>query len=979
MKRQDANAIDVPPHAGMDNGRRRVLKLLAASAALAGAGCSQAPQEKILPYVSMPEGLVPGDPVFYASTLLREGYGVGVLVEAESGRPIKIEGNTLHPASLGAADAQSQASVLTLWDPERSHIVMKQRQLATWDAALDAIAHSLRGPDTARGSGLRLLTGPVSSPTLLAQIGAMKARYPEAVWHVHDPAGCDAASRLAKRLFGGPARTIYHLDRARVVLAVDADLFGPAPDGVRNAHDFMQSRRGTPRAHLYALESAPGLCGALADHRVALSPAGMEAVLEAIAAHLGVQGLRRHHMADAADEEWVRGLAAQLRDAAGTSVVAPGSSLSEHGQLLAWQINAHLGNLGRTLTVAASALPTNISTAGEPSSSVRPEDMSSLVDAMRHEAVNTLIMLDVNPVYDAPGSLDFQDALQHVPCSVHMGLYADETAHQAVWHIPMTHELESWSDARSFDGTPSIIQPVISPLYGGRSPHTLLNLLAHGQTRDAHACVRETWRSLWRPENDSAMAANWETSLRQGVVVDAQPDPALNLDIHTLTELALGGGHTVSQAAELVAVFANDSNIVTGRYANNTWLQELPRPYTKISWDNAALMSPATARRHGIRSGDIVSLSSADAHAKLRVPVWVQPGHADGVVTLPLGYGRRHGGSNAHGRGFDAYPLLDMQHAATRRSRPVLLRATGDHHAFARTQHEMTQAGREPVRTVELRRGPAMPDGHNIQDVPPTGKTAHHGSAAAAPSLYPAREYDSYAWGMSVDLDACIGCNACTLACQAENNIPVVGPEEVARGREMHWIRVDLYWDDEKHKSQFQPMACQHCENAPCEVVCPVGATMHDSEGLNVQVYNRCVGTRFCSNNCPYKVRHFNFFDYASKDPSSAAHANPDVTVRQRGVMEKCTYCLQRISHARIEAQKSGRAIQDGEVVTACQATCPTQAIVFGDTNDPQSRVSRSKASPRNYAVLDELNTRPRTTYLARIDNPLAKLGDGDG
>ena len=961
--------------AGVDGGRRRMLKLMAASAALAGSGCSQPPAEKIRPYVNMPEGMAPGDPVFYATTLLHEGHGVGVLVETESGRPVKIEGNPIHPASLGAADAQSQAAILTLWDPERSRIVMHGAQPSTWSALLDSLSTQLREEAGTQGKGLRLLSGPVSSPTLLAQIGEVLARFPGASWHVHDPAGCDAAAQVARRLFGRPVRPVYRLDRARTVLSVDADLFGPSADGVRNAHDFMQARRGEPRARMLALESTPGLCGAIADLRVALSPADMEAALDAVASRLGVPAAVSPQETEARPA-WLDSVCAQLRSTPGACVVAPGHSLSPRAHLMAWRINAHLGNLGQTIIPTAQQLPTEprlalqsagaeaagTGAAGIGTSGVSPGTLNELVDAMRDGAVRTLIMLDVNPVYDSPGALDFAGALSKIPFSVHMGLYRDETAHACDWHIPMAHELEAWSDARSIDGTASLIQPVIAPLYGGRSPHEVMDMLADTRTAGAHERVRAFWRNLWDMEDAHDFEQRWDEALRRGVIDGEPAGPALNLDARALAAQVPEEIEPAPEEGELLAVFVNDSGIVAGRHANNAWLQELPRPYTKITWDNAALLSPGTARRHALRNGDVVSLSSTDASAKLLAPIWIVPGQADGVVILPLGFGRRHAGAKAQGRGFDAYVLQDTRNGAARRCLPLCLQPADQRHALAVTQHEMGLAGREPVRIVSLQSSNADVRG-----------------SAAQPSLYPPREYDSHAWGMTVDLDACIGCNACAIACQAENNIPVVGPEEIARGRTMHWMRIDLYHEGDGGRTQFQPMACQHCENAPCEVVCPVGATMHDSEGLNVQVYNRCVGTRFCSNNCPYKVRHFNFFDYADHDPSAAAHANPDVTVRQRGVMEKCTYCVQRISHARIEAQKQGRTIRDGEVVTACEATCPTQAIVFGDTADPHSRVSRSKASPRNYTVLAELNTRPRTSYLARIVDREAAPEDGDG
>ncbi|WP_353193925.1 4Fe-4S dicluster domain-containing protein [Pusillimonas noertemannii] len=957
MRRLVAPTASTAAAIGVDGGRRRVLKLMAASAALAGSGCGQPPPEKIRPYVNMPEGMAPGDPVFYASTLLRQGCGVGVLVETESGRPIKIEGNPAHPASLGAADAQSQAAILTLWDPERSRTVMRGGQPSTWTTLLDSLATQMGQEAAARGGGLRLLSGPVSSPTLLAQIGEILARFPEARWHVHDPAGCDAAKHAALQLFGGPVQPLYRLEHAHTVLSLDAELFGPSADGLRNAHDFMNARRGEPRARMYALESTPGLCGAVADTRIALSPAGMEAVLDMIASQLGVSDAMAEQR-PGPQAAWVSRLCTRLSAAHGASAVIPGHSLSSRAHLLAWRINTRLGNLGRTIHPIAQRLPPAPLADGTHDAAPAPEGLGALVQAMHDGDVQTLLMLDVNPVYDSPGALDFARGLSRVACSIHMGLYRDETAHASNWHIPMAHELEAWSDARSFDGTASLVQPVIAPLYGGLSAHEVLDMLAHMRTRSAHELVRAQWRNAWNMNDAEEFERRWEEALRRGVIEEAQADRLVPIDEKALkARLPEGPG----PEPQLIAVFANDHNIVSCNQANNAWLQELPRPYTKITWDNAALIGPATAGRHGLRNGDVVSLTSADKPDGLLAPVWIVPGQAEGVVTLPLGYGRHQGGSVAQGRGFDAHVLQEVRNGMSLRSAAVQLRPTGQHHAFAATQHEMGLAGREPVRSVSLH----ARDGADAAD-------------AAPPSLYPPRQYGGPAWGMTVDLDACIGCNACAIACQAENNIPSVGPEEVARGREMHWMRIDVYHADSGGRAQFQPMACQHCENAPCEIVCPVGATMHDSEGLNVQVYNRCVGTRFCSNNCPYKVRRFNFFDYADHDPSAAARANPDVTVRQRGVMEKCTYCVQRISHARIEAQKQGRPLRDGDVVTACEATCPTQAIVFGDTADPRSRVSRAKASARNYTVLAELNTRPRTSYLARIHDKEAGLEEED-
>jgi molybdopterin-containing oxidoreductase family iron-sulfur binding subunit len=570
---------------------------------------------------------------------------------------------------------------------------------------------------------------------------------------------------------------------------------------------------------------------------------------------------------------------------------------------------------------------------------------------MRAGRVDTLLMLDANPVYDAPADLEFVQALARVLFPVHLGLYRDETARHAAWHLPLSHPYEHWSDARAHDGTTSIVQPVIAPLYRGRSPHELIALVADDALRSGHAIVQRYWR---RQAGAAAFEAFWQASLRSGVIEGTAFPPLKSKATHTPPAPPF-------EAPALTAIFVADPATGAGEFANNGWLQELPRPFTKLTWDNAALIGEATARRHGLVNGDVVRLSRRDAPDRmLEIPVWIVRRHAEGVVTLPLGYGRSAAGRVGNGVGFDTYRL---RRATAHGHSDIDLRKTGRRHEFSCVQPHMSTEGRDIVRMAMLDDYRSNP--HFATDAPRR--------RVPEESLYPEWEYRDYKWGMAIDLNACIGCNACTIACQAENNIPVVGREQVALGREMHWIRVDRY--EVGDRSAFQPVPCMHCETAPCEEVCPVEASIHDSEGLNVQVYNRCVGTRFCSNNCPYKVRRFNFLQYANTDIESLkAVQNPEVTVRQRGVMEKCTYCVQRITRGRIEAEKLGRKLRDGEVVTACQAVCPTEAIVFGDLNDPDSKVQRAKASPLDYALLAELNTRPRTTYTAMVVNPDPKL-----
>jgi molybdopterin-containing oxidoreductase family iron-sulfur binding subunit len=926
--------------------RRDFLKLMAASMALAGAGCSGPPQEVIVPYVQMPEKMVPGQPLFYATAFMRRGVAQGVLVECDMGRPTKVEGNPHHPSSGGATDVFAQASVLQLWDPERSQTVRQRGALSTWDAFEAALPAQRRQWDADGGAGLRILTGCISSPTLADQVDALLTRYPKARWHSHDPLHDDRAYEAALLAFGRPADMLYRVDRAAVVVTCDADLFGDWPGGLRYARDFMRKRRATAPQfdrRLYALEASPGLTGAIADNRLGLPPHDIERILWRLAARLGMGGVP-NDVPRASDERavrWETVLAERLLQHRGASILVAGGSLSSRTRALVHRMNAHLGNLGKTVVPVVPA-------------EARPQhhglSIASLAEEMRAGAVSSLIMLDVNPVYDAPADIDFGQALRALPFSVHLGLYRDETARAALWHLPQSHGYEHWSDGRADDGTISIVQPLIAPLYGGRSAHQLLALLAGEEDRSGHTLVRRFWRNK---SGTADFEQFWRAALRKGLI-DGSASKVL--DLRPVASVP----PPVFEGPALCALFVADPAAGAGEFANNAWLQELPRPMSGLVWDNAALIGVATAKTLGVTTGDVVRLSlAAYPAASVEAPVWVWHGHAEGVLTLPLGYGRRAAGQVGNGVGFDAYRIRTL-----RGSEALRVEKTGRRHAFAIARNQQTMEGRELVRSAavgEFRRNPRFASDEVRERTPEQ-------------SLYPPWQYQDYKWGMAIDLNSCIGCNACTIACQAENNIPVVGKEEVMRGREMHWIRVDHHVAGQaaaSPRSVFQPVPCMHCETAPCEEVCPVGATVHDSEGLNVQVYNRCVGTRFCSNNCPYKVRRFNFLQYTATalDRPRPAY-NPEVTVRQRGVMEKCTYCLQRITRARIEAEKLGRRLRDGEVVTACQAVCPTEAIVFGDLNNPDSKVNRAKASPLDYALLSELNTRPRTTYAAVVLNP---------
>jgi Fe-S-cluster-containing dehydrogenase component len=947
----DAADPGIPPDLTMVD-RRHFLRLAAVSLSLAGAGgCGRAPQQKIVPYVHAPPQLVAGDPLFFATVAALGGAAQGLLVKSHYGRPTKVEGNPSHPGSLGATDIFAQASVLDLWDPDRAQAVLHRGQSSTWDAfaaALNARLGRLAAADG--GAGLRILTESVASPTLADQLHTVLERFPRARWHQYQPINRDNAYAGSRLAFGEALEARYRYDQARVVLSLDSDFLG-AP-GVRYAHDYVTARRAGDAqrdpGRLYVVECTPTLTGSFADHRYAVRFSQVEATARALALAFGLP-VAGTSDAGALPKGVLEACVRDLKRNAGTSLVVAGDAQPPIVHALAHAINDRLGNAGRTVAYSAPVLA-----ATEP----QRESLRVLTEEMAAGKVDTLIVLGGNPVYNAPADRHFGEHLSKVGCSVHLSLYDDETSKLCDWQVPQAHFLESWSDARAFDGTVSIQQPLIAPLYGGKSAHELLSLLLGQAAADAHQTVRAYWSRFRQPVDFDTF---WDQALHRGTIDGSQlPERSASIRPEFLHEPAA----PAADAGGLDLIFAADPTVWDGRFANNAWLQELPKPLTKLTWDNAALVGPALAQRLGLANEDQVELTYRGA--TILAPVWIVPGQADSTVTVTLGYGRSRAGRIGTGAGFDAYPLRNSDEPWY--GHGVQIRKTGARQRLATTQHHFSMEGRRPVRVTtmaELRSAAAR-----------EAEEAH----TPNPSLYEPVRYDGYAWGMSINLDACIGCNACTIACQAENNIPVVGKTEVQRGREMHWIRVDRYYegDAEQPRSHFQPVPCMHCERAPCEAVCPVEATVHDSEGLNLQVYNRCIGTRFCSNNCPYKVRRFNFLQYSDEDTESLkAQRNPEVTVRMRGVMEKCTYCVQRITSARIEAEKDNRRLADGEVVTACQAACPTKAIVFGDLNDPHSAVSQAKASPLDYALLGELNTRPRTTYLTRLRNPNPELEGG--
>ncbi|HEV7264977.1 MAG TPA: 4Fe-4S dicluster domain-containing protein [Falsiroseomonas sp.] len=904
-----------------EHGRREILRLSAASLALAAAGCDE-PTEFGQPLYAPPLGETP-DAATYATVLELQGLGRGMLVRTRAGHAVKVDGNGLHPASLGATDVFAEAAVLSLHDPARARRV-REGGWTRAPAALDATLAAARADLAARnGAGLRIVTGPVASPTTARLLTALIARWPEARWQQYDPLAEDAALAGAELAFGTPVATWPHLARAQVVLALGADPLGPGPAQLHLARNWALARaEGRRRGVLPSLivaEASPTLSGAKADRHILLHPRGIEPFGRAVAAALGVPGLQ-----GAASHPEAAAVAAALRSAGSAAVVLAGRAEAPGLHALAHAVNAALGS-----EVVHHAAPVLARPAPMGAAALRP-----LVQAMADGAATHVLLLGVNPAYDVPAELGFAAALARVPFSLHAGLYPDETARLCTWQVPLSHELESWGDSRAFDGTAAIRQPATRPLVGAaRTVDELLAALL-GLEERALPLVQATWREAW----GAAFEERWRDALEAGVIPGSAA-PRLSLALRP----GWDPGPAQQSQAGLVAVFTPDPSTLDGRFAESAWLQELPRPLTKIAWGNAVLLAPSTAAEYGVSAGEEVVIERAGR--RVLAPVWPVPWHAPGCITLPLGGGRIASTEVGLGRGLDAQLLRDPDTPWT--ASHVTMAPTGRRARVIASQLERDFDGPAAARIVAPGEG-----------FPPP---------APAPSLYPDWTYEGHAWGMAIDLDTCIGCNACVIACQSENNIPVVGPEQMAMGRRMHWLRVDIY----RHgvSAIFQPVPCMHCEKAPCEVVCPVNATVHDHEGLNVMVYPRCIGTRTCSNNCPYKVRRFNWYDYA-RDETSVKARNPDVPIRPRGVMEKCTYCQHRIAAARSEARMANRPIPDGAVETACQRACPTRAIVFGDASDPDTIVARAKREPRNYALLGELDTRPRTTYLARVQAP---------
>ncbi len=916
--------------------RRSALKLMAAAFAMAGlGGCDWAPEGTLIPAVRAPPNIIPGLPNFYATANMLDGYATGIVVTHQMGRPIKVEGNPRHPASLGATDVFAQAQVLDFYDPDRAWAITAHGFPSDQGSLRTALTAQRAKIAASRGNGFHILTGAITSLTLAGQLDALLALYPEARWHRWQAISRENVSKGAVLAYGEPVELAPKLDAADVIFAIDSDLLSSAPGHLRFARDFASRRNPTrtrKMSRVYAAEPTPTLTGSVADHRFIAGPHELHEAVMALAASI-LEGV------PLSGPDWVGQVIADLTANRGRALVHAGPDQPPETHALVHAINEKLGARGNTLELLAPvAYPAD-----------RAAPLADLVEDMRTGKVGTLLVIDSNPAYAAPGALGFAEALKRVDFSLTLTASPNETSQATTWAVPMAHAWETWSDARAFDGTATILQPQALPLYDPVSMHTMVALFME----PAPAATLDAVQATWKTRIGEDFAQGWRDALASGVV-PGTASPKANV---TLRPDA--GRQTPPEPANhpLTILFRPDPHLWDGRYANNAWLQELPRPLTKLTWDNPLLIAPDQARQLNLRNGDMIRLSLGDA--SVTAPAWIMPGQAADCVVALLGFGDRHAGTVGTGVGFDFYPLTGRAGA------PSLQRVSG-HMILACTDHHnliFDETG-EFVRHATL--GEYGKDARSLITAKPE------------PHLYRWKPEGPAAWAMSVDLNACIGCNACVVACQAENNIPVVGKEQVIRAREMHWLRIDRYWEGSPAApdSYFQPVLCMHCEEAPCETVCPVGATVHDSEGLNVMVYNRCIGTRFCSNNCPYKVRRFNYFAYAGEERRPAEARNPDVTVRARGVMEKCTFCLQRIAEARIAADRENRPV--GEVRTACQAACPTQAFTFGNMADPESAVAKRKQSPLDYALLADQNTRPRVTYEARIRNPKPP-NDGSG
>lgn len=949
--------------------RKSFLQIMGASIALAGLASCRRPVEKILPYHQQPEQSVIGNPLYYATAMPFGGYLTGIVAESKEGRPTKLEGNPDQQYSAGRSNIFHQAAILGLYDPDRARKVRLNGEDSTWEAFVEFCASKASD----RSRSVAVLSEGNNSQTLARlrrESGLSNLR-----WVTYEPFSDEnqlAGNALA---FGRRLRADAHFDKAQVVVAIDSDFLNLETNNVENVRRFTERRRrveSTPGeiTRLYSVESTFTVTGSNADHRLRLKPSDIQAFAYALAAQVGAVSGYSNHMSG---NEFLSNLAADLKAHAGNSVVVAGDTMPAEVHAAVAAINSALGNTGATVTYKEVA---------HTGDGDQKQALAQLVADLNSGSVDTLIMLGTNPVFNAPADLDFANAVKKAGTSILVSDYVDETARNGVsWHIPRTHFLEAWGDGASSNGQASIIQPLIQPLFGAKSELEVMNAVFSGTDSAAYDLVRATWVP-------SLGENGWTAALNDGVIPNTiVSDASVSLSSGLADALASAMQSAASANSDLEVSFKLDNHVFDGRFANNGWLQEFPDPITKITWDNVALVSPETAKALGIK--DIYNGKNNENHTTLisvsvngtsvTIPAWILPGHADNAVTIQCGYGSSVGKVST-GVGTNVYPLR-----ATTGMYAAKASVTADQGTYmiACTQDHHSMEGRPLFRQATVAEYQADPTfAQDMVYVP--GKKEDDPFAI---TLFNAQTYPEYEpqWGMTIDLNSCIGCGVCTIACQAENNIPVIGKKEVSRSREMQWIRIDRYFvGDDVNNPQMvhQPIPCMHCELAPCEQVCPVAATTHSDDGLNQMTYNRCIGTRYCANNCPYKVRRFNFFNYTKifleenniDDPEVLHMAmNPDVTIRFRGVMEKCTYCVQRINRKKIETKiETGNSVKpaDGSVVTACQQACPANAISFGDLTDANSKVSKAKASNRNYLLLEELNIRPRTSYLARITNP---------
>ena len=984
--------------------RRGFLKVMGASLALAGlAGCTKQPDEPIFPYVKAPEDLILGKPMYFATAFPFPTGAIPVLVKSDAFRPIKVDGNPDHPMAKGKSDAFTQATLLDLYDPDRSKEVKYRGQTSDWAGFQQAFSTAVK--KSGDGTGVYFLSETITSPTLASQWKQVQAKYPAAKLVQWEPVNRDSAMSTSKAAFGSYTDAQYKLENADVILSLDADFLGGIahPGFLPLAAAYAERHRyeaGKTMNRMYAVETMGTVTGFKAEHRLALKPSDVEKFALALAGGSGAE------LGDPEQQKFFASVQKDLQANAGRCVVIPGEQSAWEVHVAAYALNAKLGNVGKTVIYTETVNPL-------PSEQVA--DLKALVGDMNAGKVEWLVMLGVNPIYSAPVDLEFAAAFEKVANTAHLGSHVDETGAVSVWHINKAHYLESWSDARAYDGTISIIQPMIAPLYGGHSAHDVLQSLLDNPQMSAFDAVQGNAKTYLKGDFGTA----WRKALHDGWVDGTAFTPKPGPTNTTLPAAkAAAPAASATQADALQIAFRSDPSLYDGRFANVGWLQELPKQITNLSWDNAALMSLATAEGLGVNQNDAIEISANGR--KVIAPALVVPGHADGAVTVHLGFGRgAEAGRVGAGVGFNAYLLRTSDHQHTIRGK---LTRTGDIYdicvtkveaiehrgSFAQQDLNIKESDKEGTYSLpgheameraiiryatlaEVTKNPNFAH-ENEGDVKgalinkvgysPLGeKPGHDESFFPDAWRYDHKDVSSQTiqnkWGMAIDLNSCIGCNACVVSCYAENNIAVVGREQVKIGRNMQWIRIDTYFEGDLHapRAHFQPMACQHCENAGCEQVCPVGATVHTPEGLNAMVYNRCVGTRYCQNNCVYKVRRFNFLLYSDFDTESLKFMrNPDVTVRSRGVMEKCTYCVQRIEAAKIEADKENRPLRDGDVVTACQQACPASAITFGNINDANSEVAKRKEKERDYQVLADLNFRPRTTYMAGVINPNPEL-----